>query len=204
VSLVAVEQQKTFTPGPPVRQARSLVAPSVGPRLLRVDPARLGGDQVTEVTVGGLTAGTAFTLAADPADPVAAPAAGWPMQVVEPTRAGVRLRLPRPDLAPGVRRLDAVTRMEGLAAGSDAIAVTVVPTVLSHSGTVRAGQTVTLTTAHTASDTTIHIGGARAVPSSVTPTEVQFVVPAVPSGTQPLMLRSRQVAGPGYELQVLP
>ncbi|GAA0712571.1 DUF4255 domain-containing protein [Dactylosporangium roseum] len=204
ISLVVVEQQATHRPGPPVGAARALVGP-LGTRLLGAAPARLGGDQTTTVRVVGATPDTAYRLAAEAGDPPGAPADGWPMTVAGQDADGVRLRLPRPDLAPGVRRLDAITTVEGIPAGRDSIGLTVVPIVLSIAGTATAGASVTATTAHCAADTEVFLDGRPVTPGAVAATSVTFTVPAATAaGPHTLTLRSRRVAGPAFPFVVAP
>jgi hypothetical protein len=205
VSLVVVEQQRRHQPGPPVRQRRALVLPSVGPRLRALDPARVGANLPVTLQASGLEQQTQFRLAAEDGDPTPAPPEGrWPMTVVSREPGSVVLRLPRHDLVPGVRRLDAVTPAEGLPAGSDGIALTVVPTIVTPPASVAAGAAVTLTTAHTAPDTEVFLDATRIAPSAVAATSVTFTVPGGTAGTRTLMLRSRRLAGPPVTVTVTP
>jgi hypothetical protein len=202
VTVVMLDALVAHRSGPPVREARSFALPSLGPRLLSVTPPRFGGPAVVLVALTGVLPRTAYVLAAEPGDPAPTPAGGWPMTVVEETAGGVTLRLPRNDLRPGTRRLDAVATVEGLPFGRDSIGVTVVPVVLANTAPVASGGPVTLTTAHCAPDVELYFDG-RAVPvTGVTPTSVTFTVPAGSAGKRPLMLRSNRVAGPPYVLDV--
>jgi len=205
VSLVVVEQQRRHLAGPPVREPRVLVVPSVGPRLVAVVPARVGGDAETVLAATGLVAATVFRLVAEPGDPTPLPTGGWPMPVVRREPGGVVLRLPRHDLVAGVRRLDAVTALEGLPASSDSIALTVVPTPIAATPSpVTVGATLTLTTAHTGPDTEVFVDGTAVVPTSVAPTQVVCAVPAVDPGVRAVSLRSGGVAGPSLLVTVTP
>jgi hypothetical protein len=205
VSLVVVEQQRRHQPGPPVRRRRVLILPSAGPRLRALDPARVGADLPATLYASGLVQQTEFRLAAEDGDPTPAPLEGdWPMTVVTRAPDGVVLRLPRHDLVPGVRRLDAVTQVEGLPAGGDGIALTVVPTIVTPPPSVAAGAAVTLTTAHTAPDTEVFLDATRIAPSAVAATSVTFTVPGAITGTRTLMLRSRRLAGPPVIVVVTP
>jgi hypothetical protein len=204
ISLVVVEQQARHQPAPPVGSARALVSP-LGARLLGAVPPRIGGDLPTTVRVVGATPDTGFRLAPEAGDPAGAPADGWPLTVVSQDAEGVRLRLPSHDLAPGVRRLDAVTTVEGLPAGRDSIGLTVVPTVVSVTGTATAGGSVTATTAHCGADTEVFVDGRPVAASNVTATSVTFAVPADTSpGGHALALRSQRVAGPAFPFEVAP
>jgi hypothetical protein len=205
VSLVVVEQQATYVPGPPVGSARTLVGGSLGTRLVSAAPTRIGADQVTSVRITGAVADTTYVLATEPDDPPGAPATGWPMTVVAQDADMVTLRLPQHDLAPGVRRLDAVSTVEGLPAGRDSIGLTVVPTVLALVGTAQAGAAATVTTAHCGPDTEIFVDGRSVPPTAVTPTTVTFTVPAgTAPGPHAVTLRSHRVAGPVFTLDVAP
>lgn len=202
VTVVFVDALTAHTAGPPVREARNVVVPSMGPRLVSVTPARIGGDTDANVAVTGALPTTTYTLAAERGDPAGAPAGGWPMTVVALTAEGVVLRLPRHDLVAGTRRLDAVATAEGLPFGRDSIAVTVVPVVVSSSAPAVSGGAVTLTTAHTGEDTELFFDGRPLATTTVTPTSVTFTVPAASIGTRTLMLRSGRAAGPPYDLAV--
>lgn len=205
VSLVVIEQQARHVSGPPVGSAHTVVGASLGARLVAATPSRISADEVTTVRVVGAVPETAYLLAAEADDSATAPPGGWPMTVVAEEFDGVRLRLPRHDLAPGVRRLDAVSTVEGLPAGRDSIGVTVVPSVLSVSGTPKAGIEVTATTAHCGPDTEVFLDGRPVAVSSVAPTAVAFTVPAgTTPGDHPLALRSRRVSGPVFTLAVAP
>ncbi|GAB3836888.1 DUF4255 domain-containing protein [Dactylosporangium cerinum] len=204
ISLVVVEQQARHVPGAPVGSARTLVG-TLGARLLGAAPTRIGADTPTVVRVLGGSAETAFQLAAEVDDPAGAPAGGWPMTVLSQDVDGVRMRLPRDDLAPGVRRLDAVSMMEGLPAGRDSIGLTVVPTVLSLDRPPTAGSPVVLTTAHCAADTEVFLDGRAVAPDSVSATSVTVTVPAATApGGHAFTLRSRRVAGPAFAFEVAP
>jgi hypothetical protein len=202
VTVVFVDALTTHTPGPPVREARSVVVPSMGPRVLSVTPARIGADADARVAVTGALPTTAYTLAEEGGDPAGAPADGWPMTVVASSAGGVVLRLPRHDLVAGTRRLDATATAEGLPFGRDSIGVTVVPVVVGNSAPVVSGGSVTLTTAHTGDDTELFFEGRLVAVAGVTPTTVTFTVPAASMGTRTLMLRSGRVAGPAFDLVV--
>ena len=93
--------------GPPVRVRRLAVAPTMGPRLQSVDPPRISfGDEVL-VSVEGLTAGAAFTLARVDGDPDGHRGLGTRARA-SPARAGHRAadlatRRPRPGRPPARR-----------------------------------------------------------------------------------------------------
>lgn len=202
VTIAFVDALGEHQPGPPVRAVRDVVVPSLGPRLLAVSPARFGGDDDLLVALTGALPSTAYVLAPERDDPAPVPAGGWPMTVVASTIDGVTLRLPRHDLMPGVRRLDAVATEEGLPFGRDSIAVTVAPVVLSNTAPVVSGAPVTLTTAHCGADVEVFFDGVATAVTASTATSVTFTVPAASAGTRPVMLRSNKVAGPAYSLVV--
>lgn len=204
VSLVVVEQHATSVTGPPVRQRRVLVLPTTGPRLLSATPGRIGGPDVTRVVVNGLVAGTSFTLAPEADDPAPQPTTGWPMVVTDTTADAVTLRLPSEELRAGVRRLDVSLAVDGLPVHGDSIALTVVPTVRAVTGTVVAGATVTLTTAHCGPDTEVLLDSTPLDATVDSATQVRIVVPPGFVGGRTLTLRSRQVAGPPYTVTVTP
>lgn len=206
VSLVVVDSTQEFSPGPPVRARRIAVTPGMGPRLESVDPARITHGIDATVRATGLTAGVAFLLARESGDP-AGPAEGWAMTVVpNPPPGAVVLQLPRDDLAPGARRLDAVSTEEGLPSGRDSIGVTVVPVMTGLSTPVATNVPVVLPTAHAAPDVEVFVGGVRLAPSDVTflsPIQVEVTIPAsTPSGTTEVGLRANRVAGPTLPLEI--
>jgi hypothetical protein len=210
VGLVVIDALEQHVSGPPVRTRRVAVVPSLGPRLIALDPARgsFGDDILAEAH--GLTAGAAFTLAREREDPPG-PAGGWPMIVVAgppPPPGHVRLNLPRDDLAPGARRLDVTLTEAGLPAGSDSIGLTVAPRVSEPAGALAKGTPVALDTAHAAPDVEVFVNGVRLDPGSVTfgsPTAVTVTLPpATPSGPGSIALRAGRVAGPVTPVEVAP
>jgi hypothetical protein len=204
VSLVVVDSPETFAPGPPVQTRRVAVTPSIGPRLTAVDPARITHAVDLTVTATGLTAGVSFFLARESGDP-AGPAEGWAMTAVpSPPPGAVVLQLPRDDLAPGARRLDAVATADGLPAGRDSIGVTVVPIVTGPAGPIARNVPVALATAHAAPDVEVFVGGVPLMASAVSfvsATHVEVTIPAAtPPGTTHVGLRANKVAGPLVEV----
>jgi hypothetical protein len=208
VSLVIVDAADAHAAGPPVRTRRVAVAPTMGPRLRSVEPPRASfGDELL-VAVEGLTAGAAFTLAAEAGDPPA-PAEGWAMTAVAapPAPPGtVRLALPRADLAPGARRLDVTATEAGLPLGRDSIAITVVPVVTGPAGPLAKGTPVSLDTAHSAADVEVFLDGRPLPAASVTPVSaVQVTVTlssTTPAGPAEMALRAGRVAGPPRPIEV--
>ena len=185
---------------------RVAVAPSMGPRLVSVDPARITHGVDATVSATGLTAGVSFFLAREAGDP-AGPPEWWAMTVVpNPPPRTIVLQLPRDDLAPGARRLDAVAIVEGLPAGRDSIGVTVVPVVTGPPGPIAKNAPVMLATAHAASDVEMFVGGVPLAASAVgfvSATQVQVTIPsATPSGPTQVGLRANKVAGPLVEVTV--
>ncbi|MFI0445521.1 DUF4255 domain-containing protein [Actinomadura sp. 6N118] len=205
VGLVVVEQQRTHQPGPPVTGPPVITVGRPGPRLGAPDPARLGGDVTTKVTVSGAGAGASFRLAADPDDPAGAPPEGWPMTTVTTGPDARTMRLPRHDLVPGIRSLDVVALAEGLPAGQDSTALTIVPTIrtVPGGGALTVGAPVTLATAHSAPGTELFLDAVPVPVTSVTATSVEFEVPDAP-GEHTLTLRSRHVTGDPVPVRVTP
>jgi hypothetical protein len=154
------------------------------------------------VEVRGLTAGAVFTLARATGDP-AGPASGWPLTLVSSTTGTVTLRLPTAEAVPAERRVDVTATQEGLLVGRDSIGVTLVPRISGHTGTVSAGSTVQLATAHAGAGTEVFLRGRRLAAGAVTvvsPIRVDVTIPAgTPSGPLPASLRAGKVAGPVYE-----
>jgi hypothetical protein len=224
VSLVVVDGAERHEAGPPVRERRVLPIPSPGPRLLAVRQPRVSDGVDIEVAVEGLAGEATFTLAREDGDP-AGPAA-WPMTVVgDPPPGTVLLRLPRPDLMPGARRLEVSTEapaaegIEGrgpepeggaagpLPAGRDAIGITVVPVVRGPASAAR-GAAVELDCAHAAADVEVFLGGAKLDPADVSfdsPTAVTVTIPAAAApGPTTVALRANRVAGPASTIEVQP
>ncbi len=205
VSLVVVDSTLRHTPGPPVRERRAIVVPSLGPRLRAVEPARASQGDDIAVRAEGLVAGTAFTLARQPDDP---PGTGdWAMVVgAGPAPGTVVLQLPRPDLAPGTRRLDATTTEAGLPVGRDSIGLTIVPRVTPPAAPLATGTPVTLDTLHAAPDVEVFLDGTALASADVafaSPTQVGVTLPAAtPAGPVTMMLRAGRVAGPEVEVSV--
>ena len=210
VSLVVVDSPVAHTAGPPVAGRRVVVTPSLGPRLRSVEPARGSFGDALLVAVEGLTAGAAFTLARETADP-AGPASGWPMTPVPATEAPpgtVALTLPRADLAPGARRLDVTATEAGLALGHDSIGLSVVPVVTGPAVPLATGVQVDVDTAHAAPDVEVFVGGQRLSAAAVTfvsATRIQLTLPSsTPAGPAEIVLRAGKVAGPAASIEVAP
>ena len=200
VSLVVIDTTARHTAGPPVKERRVVPAPTLGPRLGSVDPPRGSFGTAFTVEVAGLTAGTTFTLARETGDP-AGPANGWPLTLVpNPPPGAVVLELPRADLAPGTRRIDAAAVEDGLLVGGDSIGVTVVPAITAPGGPIARNAVASLATAHAAADVEIFVGGTPLAPGRVTfvsPTQVDVNIPnTVAAGATDLALRANKVAGP--------
>ena len=94
VSVVMIDPQTEYVAGPPVKTRRIGLAPSLGPRFVAVTPSRASFGDELDVEVEGLTNGSVFTLAHEPAEP---PGPDWAMTVV-------------PDAAAGPRHLDPARR----------------------------------------------------------------------------------------------
>jgi len=210
ISLVVVDALQQHVAGPPVRERRFAVAPTMGPRIASVDPPRASFTDELLVRAEGLTAGAAWTLGRADGDP-AGPPEGWPMTLAAtpPAPPGtVRLKLPRADLTPGARRLDVAVSEAGLLVGRDSIALTVVPIVTGPSTPLSKGVQVDLDVAHAAGDVEVFLAGARLAPSSVSftsPTELKITIPPpTPAGTTEIALRAGKVAGPSTFVTVSP
>jgi hypothetical protein len=202
VSVVMIDPEKKYEAGPPVHTRRIGLAPSLGPRLLAVTPARASfGDEV-DVEVEGLTNGSVFTLVHDPADP---PGPDWAMTVVPGAPPGrVTLSLPDADIAPGLRELEVVATENGLPFGHDSIGLNVVPVLTSAPNPVPKNVTVGLHTAHAAPDVEVFVRGKRVTDVTfVSPTQVDVVLPAAtPSGPADVVLRAGKVAGPAGSVTI--
>ena len=207
VSLVVVDTPERHVAGPPVRERRVAVVPTMGPRLVQVVPERISAGVDFTVEAEGLTSGSAFTLAREHDDPVG-PAGGWPLSLIGQTATDVTLRLSETGAVAGDRRLDVTTTQDGLLVGRDSIGVTVVPIVTGVNGTPNRGATVQLVTAHAGPDVEAFVAGARVPDNGVTfvsATRVDVTIPAsTPLGPQPLSLRVSKLAGPPFELTVVP
>lgn len=210
VSLVIVDSPAVHAAGPPVKEGGVVVAPTIGPRLRAVDPARVSfGDELL-VAVEGLTAGAAFTLARETGDP-AGPESGWPMSAAptSPAPPGhVRLALPRADLAPGARRLDVTVTEAGLALGNDSIGLSVVPVVTGPATPLPTTGPVDVDTAHAAADVEVFLRGQpldAAAVAFVSGTQVRLTLPpTTPPGPAEIVLRAGKVAGPPATVEVAP
>jgi hypothetical protein len=201
VTLVAIDATETHVAGPPVLTARVVVVPAMGPRLLEASPARVSASVDVRVDVGGLTSGTAFSVARDARDP--AGSGDWAItSLKQDGPRTVVLRLPSAALAPGMRRLDVTAAEEGVTVGGDSLALTVVPTIVGPAAEVAGGATVELDTQHAAADVEVFARGVALPASAVTytsPTKVTIEVPTgAAEGVLGLALRAGKVAGPVY------
>ena len=202
VSLVLIDAPEQHVPGPPVRERRVAVVPSMGPRLTTVAPPR--GSAATTFTIGveGLTAGAAFALAPEEGDP-AGGGTGWaPTSVAPAGTNAVDLRFDRPALRPGPRRLDVVATESGLRTGADSIGLTLAPTIAGPTASAAPGDTVQLDTAHAAPGVEVFLRGVPLAAGNVTfqsTTRVDVVVPSgSASGPADLALRANRTAGPVF------
>ena len=202
VSVVLIDPEKKYLAGPPVKTRRIGLAPSLGPRLGAVTPARASfGDEI-DVEVEGLTNGSVFTLAHDPADP---PGPDWAMTVVPGAAPDhVTLSLPDANIAPGLRELQVAATENGLPFGHDAAALTVVPLLTGAPTPVPKNVSVSLHTAHAAPDVEVFVLGRRVQDVTfVSPTQVDVVLPTTtPSGPADVVLRAGKVAGPAGSVTV--
>ena len=207
VSLVVVESPQTHVAGPPVQTRRVAVAPSLGPDLDAVDPARAWAGIDIAVTARGLIAGAQFTLARELGDP--AGTGDWPMTVI-PSLPGtppdqVLLQLPDAGLAPGGRRLDVTQSDSGLPIGQDSIGLTVVPFVTGPAAPLTRGAPVAIDTVHAAADVEAFLNGMPIAATFVTATHVDVTIPGTTApGPAELALRAGKVAGPAATVELAP
>ena len=198
VSLAIVETTREFVAGPPVRERRIGAVPSMGPRFESVTPARASAATPVTAIVPGAVGTPSFSIRREPDDP--AGPGDWPISATAIGPGRFELQVAPADLAPGARQLSVVGTVDGLPAGGDRTGVTLVPTIVSTSGPVAAGASVTLTTAHVGVTAEVFLDGVRLDAGDVTvvsPTQVDVLVPgATAPGTHRLMLRSAQTAGP--------
>jgi hypothetical protein len=110
----------------------------------------------------------------------------------------VKLALPDPRIAPGLRRLDVVETDSGLPVGRDSIGLTVVPAVTGPSTALPRNTPVSLDTVHAAGDVEVFLGGVRLDQVTfVSPTDVRITIPPATSpGPAAVALRAGKVAGP--------
>jgi hypothetical protein len=196
VSVVIVQTAETFQAGPPVRVVRIAVPPTMGPRFVAIVPARASVGDELDVEVEGLTSGATFMLAHEQHDPTGL---DWTMDVLPGAAPGhVKLALPDPRIAPGLRRLDAVETDSGLPVGRDSIGLTVVPAVTGPSTALPRNTPVSLDTVHAAGDVEVFLGGVRLDQVTfVSPTDVRITIPPATSpGPAAVALRAGKVAGP--------
>jgi len=196
VSVVLLDPTQKYMAGPPVKTRRIGLAPSLGPRLVAVTPSRTSFGVDFDVEVQGLTNGSVFTLAHEPAEP---PGPDWPLTVVPGAPPDhVTLSLPDPHIAPGLRELDVSATENGLPFGHDAIALTVVPVLTGAPNPVPKNTGVSFQTAHAAPDVEVFVRGRRLDNVTfISPVQVNVVIPpATPSGTADVVLRAGKVAGP--------
>lgn len=201
VSLTVVDSIKTHLPGPPVRERRLTVAPSLGPRITALSPTRVSAESGLDVALSGGEGQVTFSLRREDADPPGPGAWVLPASRVGPDTH--RLQVTPAELAPGPRRLIVTSGVEGLPAGTDRAGVTVVPVVTGPTGAVAAGSTVSLATAHADADVEVFFDGVRLSDVDVTfvsPTQVDIVVPSTAAaGQRTLMLRSAFTAGSAFD-----
>jgi hypothetical protein len=202
VSVVLIEPAKPYVAGPPVKTRRIGLAPSLGPRLVAVTPPRASFGDNFDVQVEGLTNGSVFTLAHDPADP---PGGDWALTVAPGApQDHVTLTLPSPNIAPGLRELEVSATENGLPFGHDSIGLTVVPRLTNAPNPIAKNVTETFQTAHASPDVEVFVLGKRlADVTFVSPTHVDVVIPpATPSGPADVVLRARKVAGPAGSVTI--
>ncbi len=200
VSLAVVDSTETHVPGPPVRERRIGVAPSMGPRFEEISPVRASLATTLALTVAGAVGTPTFALRRERDDPPGP--ADWPLSATPVAPGRFEVQIGPGALAPGARQLAVSATIEGLPFGGDRIAVTLVPTVVGVSGPVAAGGTVTLDTVHVGAAAEVFVDGARLDDTAVTvvsPTQIDVVVPATTTaGTHRVMLRSAYTAGPDF------
>ncbi len=202
VSVVMIDPETKYVAGPPVKTRRIGLAPSLGPRFIGVTPSRAAFGDDLDVEVEGLTNGSVFTLAHEPAEP---PGPDWAMTLVPGAPPGhVILTLPAANIDPGLRELRVVATENGLPFGHDSIGLTVVPKLTGAPNPVPKNVGVSFQTAHAAPDVEVFVGGKRLQDvTCVSPTQVDVVVPtATPSGPADVVLRAGKVAGPAGSVTI--
>jgi len=203
VSLVVVDRQTAHAAGPPVRQRRVAVVPTMGPRLAELDPARAWAGLDIAVTIDGSAIGAQFTLVREAGDP--AGTGDWPMTVVPAAPGRLVLRVTNPALTPGARRLTVTVSEAGLTAARDSIGLTVVPVVTGPATPLARGAPVTLDTAHATADLEVYLGGRRIDAAFDSPTAITVTIPnTTPPGPVEVLLRANKVAGSPATVTVAP
>lgn len=201
VSLVTIDDTRVHVPGPPVRERRFAVVPSAGAGFESVSPSRVSAGQVLSVEVRGAVGALGFSLRRQTGDP--AGSGDWPLVAAATGPGQFGLAIGPPTLAPGARQVSMVGDVDGLPAGGDATAVTLVPVVLGTAGPVAGGATATLDTAHAAADVEVFFDGVALDPADVTfvsAVRVDIAVPATATpGTHQLALRAGRTAGPVFD-----
>jgi hypothetical protein len=201
VSLAIVDSTNAYVPGPPVRERRFAVVPSMGARFEAVSPARARASAPVAVELAGSAGHLTFTLRREPDDP--AGPEEWPLVATATGANRFDLQIAPATLAPGTRQLTVGGLVEGLPVAGDRTALTLVPAVTGPAGPVAAGANLSLVTEHAAPDVEVFIGGISVPVADVTfvsPTQVDIVVPATtPAGPRPVMLRAAQTAGPIFD-----
>ncbi len=204
VSLVLVDTTNVRVTGPPVQERRLVVVPSIGASFVSTSPSRVAAGIDLEVELAGATGALEFTLRHEVDDP--AGPAQWPLTAARLGATRYGLQIAPIDLAPGPRQLSVVGRVEGLQAGGDRAAVTIVPIVTGPGGPVAPGANVSLATAHVLADVEVFFDGVPLAAGDVTfvsASQVDIVVPATAApGSHAVSLRSAFTAGPAFELQV--
>jgi Pvc16 N-terminal domain len=206
VSLVVVDSLDSHVAGPPVKERRLAVAPSMGPRIQDIQPARAWFGIDIAVTIEGLLAGAQFTLAREIGDP--AGTGDWPMTVPSspaPPPGQVLLQLPEAELMPGARRLDVTQSEAGLPVGHDSIGLTVVPAVTGPATPLARNVPTALDTVHAAADVEAFLDGKAIAATFVSPTQVDVTIPLSASpGPAEIVLRAGKVAGPPATVDIAP
>ncbi len=206
VSLVVVDSLDSHVAGPPVKERRLAFAPTMGPRIQKIEPLRAWTGIDVAVTVEGLLTGAKFTLAREIGDP--AGTGDWPMTMPAapaPPPGQVLLQLPDPGLVPGARRLDVTQSEAGLPVGHDSIGLTVVPAVTGPATPLARNVPVALDTVHATADLEAFLDGKAIAATFVSPTQIEITIPpSTAPGAVEIMLRAGKVVGPPATLEVAP
>lgn len=201
VSLAVVDSANEHVPGPPVRERRFSVVPSMGARFGEIRPSRAHASTVLEVELTSAAGDVSFTLRREPADP--AGPAEWPLTATRTGTNRLSVHIAPATLAPGTRQLSVQVTVNGLPAVGDRAALTLVPAVTGPAGPVAVGASLSLVTEHATPDVKVFFDGAALPDADVTfmsPTQIDIVVPATAaSGPRPIMLRAAHTAGPVFD-----
>ncbi|MGH1491155.1 MAG: DUF4255 domain-containing protein [Acidimicrobiales bacterium] len=201
VSLAIVDSTLVHVPGPPVRERRFAVVPSMGAQFATLNTTRVNAGAELVAELRGAVGEVAFSLRREPNDPDGPNE--WPLTATPAGPSAYELDLSLETLAAGGRQLSVTGSVNGLPAGGDRTAITLVPAVTAAPTPGAAGSTVALATTHAGEDVEVFFDGVALDPADVTfvsATQVDIVVPlTAATGMHSVALRSAQTAGPVFE-----